>query len=156
MTSLRMIPSRPVRGALRAPASKSVTNRLLVMAALADADPQLLTAPGLTGEWSARELIAHLGYWTGHATEALHHAEQGARRVVVGPHIGDLQARILGAEVVADAGDGSLGAHLLGTRDEDDGRGLGGAPGDREDRAARQARGRATRAGWPRHGCHLP
>jgi hypothetical protein len=46
-------------------------------AALAEADPQLLTAPGLAGEWSGRELIAHLGYWTGHATEALHHAEQG-------------------------------------------------------------------------------
>jgi hypothetical protein len=40
-------------------------------------DPQLLTAPGLAGEWSARELIAHIGYWAGHAAEALHHAEQG-------------------------------------------------------------------------------
>ncbi len=46
-------------------------------AALADVDPQLLTAPGLAGEWSARELIAHLGYWAGHAAEALHHAAQG-------------------------------------------------------------------------------
>jgi hypothetical protein len=45
--------------------------------ALADVDPQLLTAPGLAGEWSARELIAHIGYWAGHAAEALHHAEQG-------------------------------------------------------------------------------
>ena len=44
---------------------------------LRDVDPQLLTAPGLAGEWSARELIAHLGYWAGHAAEALHHAEQG-------------------------------------------------------------------------------
>ena len=35
------------------------------MAALADVEPDLLTAPGLVGEWSARELIAHLGYWTG-------------------------------------------------------------------------------------------
>jgi hypothetical protein len=47
------------------------------IAALADVDRQLLTAPGLAGEWSARELIAHLGYWAGHAAEALHHAEQG-------------------------------------------------------------------------------
>lgn len=46
-------------------------------AALDDADPALLTAPGLVGEWSARELLAHLGYWTGHAAEALHRAEQG-------------------------------------------------------------------------------
>lgn len=47
------------------------------MAALGDVDPALLTAPGLAGEWSARELIAHLGYWTGHAAEALHHAAEG-------------------------------------------------------------------------------
>ena len=45
------------------------------MTALADVEPSLLTAPGLVGEWSARELIAHLGYWAGHAAEALHHAE---------------------------------------------------------------------------------
>jgi SHS2 domain-containing protein len=43
--------------------------------ALADVEPGLLTTPGLVGEWSARELIAHLGYWTGHAAEAVHQAE---------------------------------------------------------------------------------
>ncbi len=47
------------------------------LAALADVEPSLLTAPGLVGQWSARELIAHLGYWTGHAAEAIHHAEMG-------------------------------------------------------------------------------
>ena len=36
-----------------------------------------LTTPGLIGEWSARELIAHLGYWTGHATEVIHLLEVG-------------------------------------------------------------------------------
>ena len=46
------------------------------VAALADVDPALLEAPGLVGEWSAKELIAHLGYWAGHAAEAIHHAEQ--------------------------------------------------------------------------------
>jgi len=45
--------------------------------ALADVEPSLLTTPGLVGEWSARELIAHLGYWTGHAAEAVHQAEMG-------------------------------------------------------------------------------
>jgi hypothetical protein len=44
--------------------------------ALADVDPALMTAPGLVGDWSAKDLIAHLAYWTGHAAEALHHAEQ--------------------------------------------------------------------------------
>jgi hypothetical protein len=47
------------------------------IAALDDVEPDLLVAPGLVGEWSARELIAHIGYWTGHAAEALHSAEQG-------------------------------------------------------------------------------
>ena len=31
----------------------------------------------LTGEWGARELVAHLGYWAGHAAEAIHAVEQG-------------------------------------------------------------------------------
>jgi SHS2 domain-containing protein len=44
-------------------------------AALADVEPSLLTTPGLVGDWSARELIAHLGYWAGHAAEAIHQAE---------------------------------------------------------------------------------
>lgn len=47
------------------------------LSALSDVEPDLLLAPGLVGEWSARELIAHIGYWTGHAAEALHAAEQG-------------------------------------------------------------------------------
>jgi mycothiol maleylpyruvate isomerase-like protein len=36
-----------------------------------------LTTPGLVGEWSGRDLVAHLGYWVGHAAEILHEAEQG-------------------------------------------------------------------------------
>ena len=47
------------------------------LAALDDVEPSLLLTPGLVGDWSAKELIAHIGYWTGHAAEALHHAEQG-------------------------------------------------------------------------------
>jgi hypothetical protein len=39
--------------------------------------PESMTTPGLVGEWSARELIAHLGYWAGNATEAIQTAEQG-------------------------------------------------------------------------------
>ncbi len=45
--------------------------------ALDDVEPELLTTPGMVGEWSARELIAHVGYWVGHATEAIHAVEQG-------------------------------------------------------------------------------
>jgi hypothetical protein len=39
--------------------------------------PDSMTTPGLIGEWSAREVIAHLGYWAGHAVEAIHAVEQG-------------------------------------------------------------------------------
>ena len=45
--------------------------------ALDEVEPDLLLTPGLVGDWSARELVAHIGYWTGHAAEALHSAEQG-------------------------------------------------------------------------------
>ena len=40
-------------------------------------EPGSMTTPGLIGEWSARELIAHLGYWAGHATEVIHLFELG-------------------------------------------------------------------------------
>lgn len=46
-------------------------------AALSLVSPESLTTPGLVGDWSARELIAHLGYWTGHATELIHAVEHG-------------------------------------------------------------------------------
>ena len=44
--------------------------------ALAAVSPESMTTPGLVGEWSAREVIAHLGYWVGHATETIHSVEQ--------------------------------------------------------------------------------
>ena len=46
-------------------------------AALADADPALLTAPGLVGEWSARELMAHLAHWNDWASTCLTAAVEG-------------------------------------------------------------------------------
>ena len=45
--------------------------------ALAAVPAQVRSEPGLLGEWSERELIAHLGYWAGHAVEAIHAAEEG-------------------------------------------------------------------------------
>lgn len=47
------------------------------LATLARVDPSSLTAPGLVGEWSGREIVAHLGYWTGHAAEVIHAVESG-------------------------------------------------------------------------------
>jgi hypothetical protein len=53
-----------------------VAERDEFQAAVGDIDPALLTSPGLVGVWSARELVAHMGYWAGHAAEAIHLAEQ--------------------------------------------------------------------------------
>jgi len=39
--------------------------------------PGSMTTPGLLGEWSARDLIAHLGYWAGHGVESIHAVETG-------------------------------------------------------------------------------
>jgi hypothetical protein len=69
-----------------------VAARDAFVAALDDVEPDLLTAPGLLGEWSARELVAHLGYWAGHAADALHHAEEG-RSDEFEPEAQDVEAR---------------------------------------------------------------
>jgi len=45
------------------------------LTALERIDPSRLDAPGLTGKWSARELVAHLGYWAGHVAEVIHAVE---------------------------------------------------------------------------------
>jgi hypothetical protein len=45
--------------------------------ALDAVDPASLDR-ALIGEWGARELVAHLGYWAGHAAEAIHAVENGA------------------------------------------------------------------------------
>ena len=36
-----------------------------------------MTTPGLVGEWSGREVIAHVGYWAGNAVEVIHAVEEG-------------------------------------------------------------------------------
>jgi Mycothiol maleylpyruvate isomerase N-terminal domain len=54
-----------------------VAARAELLDALSAVEAGSLTTPGLVGEWSARELIAHLGYWAGHAVEVIHAAEEG-------------------------------------------------------------------------------
>ncbi len=39
--------------------------------------PASMTTPGLLGEWSGRETIAHVGYWVGRAVEIIHAVEEG-------------------------------------------------------------------------------
>ncbi len=43
---------------------------------LASLDVPQLNATRLVGDWGIREIVAHLGYWAGHAAEAIHYAEQ--------------------------------------------------------------------------------
>ena len=45
--------------------------------AVADVDPDLFTAPGLVGAWSARDLVAHVAFWSDHGTDALELAASG-------------------------------------------------------------------------------
>lgn len=40
--------------------------------------PEALRRPALVGEWSAQQVIAHLGYWAGYAVEVVQAAERGA------------------------------------------------------------------------------
>ena len=58
--------------------------------------PESMTTPGLVGEWSGRDLVAHLGYWAGHATEVIHAVEQGRiDEVGVGePPVDDVNATV--------------------------------------------------------------
>ena len=65
------------RAAVDALLADSTEARQAFFAALESIRPSERAAPGLVGDWSARELVAHLGYWVGHAVEAIHHAEQG-------------------------------------------------------------------------------
>ncbi len=46
--------------------------------ALEGADATLLTVPGLVGDWSARELVAHLAHWADWASTCLEAAAAGS------------------------------------------------------------------------------
>lgn len=48
-----------------------------LLEALDRISPASMTTPGLVGEWSGRELIAHVGYWAGNAVEVIHAVEEG-------------------------------------------------------------------------------
>lgn len=54
-----------------------MTAREEFLAALQALGPGRLDGADLAGEWGARELIAHLGYWAGHAVETIHAVEDG-------------------------------------------------------------------------------
>lgn len=51
--------------------------RAELFAALDARDPATLERPGIEGDWGARELVAHLGYWAGHVVETIQAVEDG-------------------------------------------------------------------------------
>lgn len=51
--------------------------RARFIAALADVEPDLFTVPGLMETWSARDLVEHVAFWSGHAADALELATSG-------------------------------------------------------------------------------
>jgi len=51
--------------------------RSALLDTLASVSEESMTTPGLVGDWSGRELIAHVGYWVGHATDVIHLFETG-------------------------------------------------------------------------------
>ena len=65
------------RGAVRALAAELEAARRDFFEVFDAIPPERRAEAPLTGEWGARELIAHLGYWVGHALDALHAVEQG-------------------------------------------------------------------------------
>ena len=54
-----------------------VAERSELLALLESLEPARMNAPALVGDWGARELVAHLGYWAGHAVEVIHAVEGG-------------------------------------------------------------------------------
>jgi len=57
-----------------------VAAREAFVGAVADVDPDLFTAPGLVGDWSARDLVAHVAFWSDHGADALELAASGKGR----------------------------------------------------------------------------
>jgi len=47
------------------------------LATLEGLAPARLAAPAIVNDWSARELVAHLGYWAGHVVEVINAVEDG-------------------------------------------------------------------------------
>lgn len=71
-------------------------------AALAAADPALLTTPGLVGDWSARELVAHLAHWDDWASTCLEAlAADGLETLVTDEWDVDAQNADVAAEVAS-------------------------------------------------------
>lgn len=76
-------------------AADLVEAREAFLAEVARLSATQLNAQRLVGEWGIRELVAHLGYWAGHATEAIHGMEEeGAGLPSVEPSVDDINETV--------------------------------------------------------------
>ncbi len=82
-------------------------------AALEAADPALHTVPGLVGEWSARELVAHLAHWADWASTCLEAAAANGTLDGLGSDDWDVDGQ--NATVAAEA----AGAPMSAVRDRE-------------------------------------
>jgi hypothetical protein len=62
--------------------------------ALDRVSPASMTTPGLVGDWSGRELIAHVGYWAGNAVEVIHAVEEVGEGKPPTDEVNDTVARV--------------------------------------------------------------
>ncbi|HSK94609.1 MAG TPA: DinB family protein [Candidatus Angelobacter sp.] len=71
-------------------------------------DPATLERPGIEGEWSARELVAHLGYWAGYVVEVIGAVEDGRVEELYAnrPAVDDVNATV--AKVARDTNLGTV------------------------------------------------
>lgn len=51
--------------------------RTAFLDALADVDADLVTVPGVMGDWSVRDLVVHVAFWADHGSDALDLATAG-------------------------------------------------------------------------------
>ena len=74
------------------------------LAAVDALTPARLSSARLVGDWGARELVAHLGYWAGHAVEGIHAVETGrADEAGAGePAVDDVNATVARVARMAD------------------------------------------------------
>jgi Mycothiol maleylpyruvate isomerase N-terminal domain len=72
-------------------ANEAEVARSEFLQAVSSLNPGQRDASRLVGEWSLREIVAHLGYWIGLTAQALHEAEHGRAELL--PHIDDVDDR---------------------------------------------------------------
>lgn len=72
-----MTDSATARTRISALLAEADAERERFLAAIDSVDPELETTPGIVGDWSARDLVAHVAWWCDHGADALELATSG-------------------------------------------------------------------------------